>query len=115
MRVFPHGHLSYAILPDIRLLPLVATIFSCPGLVVSVLRSRSSEFQRLAHLSVIRAQQPAARVIARGELVEALAAAALLALSVYTELPFAEGKRAFVRAALVRPAVRRRASELRLC
>jgi hypothetical protein len=53
--------------------------------------------------------------MARGNFNEALAAAALLALSVDTELAFAEGKSALVRAALVRPAVRRRASASRLC
>jgi hypothetical protein len=77
MRVFPHGHLSYAILPDIRLMLLVATIFSCAGLVVSVLRSRYSESQRLAHLDALRAQHPATRAMARGKLVEVLAVVVL--------------------------------------
>jgi hypothetical protein len=104
MRAFPHGHLSNDILLDTRLVPLLATFLSCTGLAVSVLRSRSSESQRPAHLG---AQHPAARAMARGKLVKALAAAALLALSVYTELAFAERKSALVRAALIRPAVRR--------
>jgi hypothetical protein len=59
--------------------------------------------QRPAHLDALRTQHPAARAMACGKLVEALAAAALFALSVDTDL--AEGK-----SALVRPAVRRRAS-----
>jgi hypothetical protein len=109
MRAIPHSDLSNDTLLHIRLLPLVATVLSCAGLAVSVLRSRSSESQRPAHLG---AQHSAARAIACGKLVKALAAAAPLALSVYTELAFAEGKSALVRAALVRPAVRRRASEL---
>jgi hypothetical protein len=79
MRAFTHGHLGNDTLLDICLLPLVATFLSCTGLAVSVLRSRSSESQRPAHLG---AQHPAARAIACGKLVEALAAAALLALSV---------------------------------
>jgi hypothetical protein len=52
---------------------------------------------------------------ARCKLVKALAAAGLLALSVYTELAFAEGKSALVRPALVEYAVRRHASALRTC
>jgi hypothetical protein len=59
--------------------------------------------------------QPTTRAMARCKLVKALAAAGLLTLSVYTELVFDEGKGALVRAALVGPAVRRRASALRIC
>jgi hypothetical protein len=105
---FPSHYISSDNLLDIRLLPLVATVLSCAGLAVSVLysRSRSSGSQHPTHLDALRAQQPAARAIARGKLVKALAATALLALSVYTELAFAGGKSALVRAALVCPAVR---------
>jgi hypothetical protein len=105
MRVFPHGHLSYAILPGIRLLPLVATAISYAGLAVSIVRSRSSESQRPAHVDALRAQQltgrprHGARQANRGARGRGAA----------------RGKSALVRAALVRPAVRRRASELRLC
>jgi hypothetical protein len=101
---------------DIRLLPLVATVLSCAGLAVSTLYSpsRSSRSQHPAHLDALRAQEPAARAIARWKLVKALAAAALLALSVYTELAFAGGKSALVRVALVCPAVRLHAPAPRL-
>jgi hypothetical protein len=76
MRAFPHGHLSNDIILDIRLLSLVVTFLFCAGVAICVFRSRSSQSQRPAHLG---AQYPAARAIARGKLVEALAAAALLA------------------------------------
>jgi hypothetical protein len=59
--------------------------------------------------------QPTARAMARCKLVKALAAAGLVSLSVYAELVFDEGKGALVRAALVRRAVRRHASALRIC
>jgi hypothetical protein len=95
--------MSSETLLDLRLLPLVATVLSFAGLAVSVLYSRS---RSPTHLDALRAQQPAARVIARWKLVQALAAMALLALSLYTELAFAGGKSALVRAALVCPAVR---------
>jgi hypothetical protein len=59
--------------------------------------------------------RPAARAIVHYKFVEVRAGAALLALSLYTELAFDEGKGALVRAALVEPAVRHRASALGLC
>jgi hypothetical protein len=113
---FPSRYISSETLFDIRLLPLVATVLSCAGLAVSVIysRSRSSESQYPPHLDALRAQQPAARAIARWRLVQALAATALLALSVYTELAFDEGKSALVRAALVCSAVRPRPSSPRV-